>query len=149
MKFTAILIVALVILLQLGCASFASNPAACRMTPSATYPLPFAYQISGNLFQLSPCTSIEPLRVEIGWELDHIRDRVIEDLDDSQKKAAVKVFAMRMGCDETGYDEFYNELEKNRYDIFGKEMPVSNKNSVAIVRKITKSNPILKVACWR
>lgn len=54
-----------------------------------------------------------------------------------------------MGCAFEVEQEFFNELIKNRYDIFGKEIAQTDRQVVAVVRKLTISNPILKEACWR
>lgn len=130
---------------QLGCASFASNPAACKQAPPL---LPLPHVFAGNVLQFSPCTSIEPLRIETGIELDYIRSGVTRALDSNQLNQYVDTFADRMGCNYSSHAEFFNELLKNRDEIFGKEIVQSDRQAVIAVRKITKSNSVLKEACW-
>jgi len=138
-------IVLILVFFHLGCASFASNPAACR---EAAPLVPFPNTFAGNIFQFSPCTSIEPLRIETGEELDYIRSGITRALDSNQLNEYVGTFAYKMGCNYKSHDEFFKELMQNRYDIFGKEVLSSNRQAVIAVRKITKTNPILKEACW-
>lgn len=131
---------------QNGCANLASNPNACREAPPL---LPLPHVFAGNVFQVSPCTSIEPLRIETGGELDFIRSGVTRALDSNQMNEYVDKFADRMGCEYSSHSEFFNELIKNRDDIFGNEIILTNRQAVIKVRKITKTNPILKEACWK
>lgn len=133
-------------LFEVSCSSLASNPNACREAPPL-FPLP--HSVAGPILQFSPCTSIEALRIETGDELKFIRDRVISELDNNMLGGGIKHFAKRMGCTSEVEQEFFNELLKNRYDIFGKEAFQTDRQAVKMVRKLTTSNPILKEACWK
>ena len=141
-KFWLLLII---VIFEVGCSSLASNPNACREAPFV-FPLPNS--VVGPIFQFSPCTSIEALRIETGRELAYIRERIVDELDKGTIGGGSKLFGSRMGCAEVE-DEFFSELLKNRNDIFGAQSPQSDRQVVTMVRKITKSNPILKEACWK
>lgn len=128
-----------------SCSSLASNPNACREAPPL---LPLPHSVAGPILQFSPCTSIEFLRIETGDELNFVRDRIFGELEENSIGGGSKLFARRMGCAEAE-QEFFYELQKNRYDIFGKEIAQTNRQAVIMMRKITKTNPILKEACWK
>ena len=71
-----------VLVLSSGCAHFASNTRAWEEAPVL---LPLPYSFIGNIFQVGPCASIEPLRIEIGVELDGIRGGVVTAIEKGEK----------------------------------------------------------------
>lgn len=135
----------LIAVFEAGCSSLASNPNACREAPQL-FPLP--HSVAGPILQFSPCTSIEAFRIETGGELAYVRDKIMDELDHGAIGGGSKLFASRMGCADAE-QEFFNELQKNRNDIFGFQTPQTDRQAVAMVRKITKTNPLLKDACWK
>jgi hypothetical protein len=108
-----------------GCSHFASNTNACKEAPIL---LPLPYSILGNVFQISPCTSIEVLRIETGMELDGIRGGVDAAIVSEQPNYSTKQFSARMGCRST--EKFLKGLISKKNEIFGDGFTSSNREVV-------------------
>lgn len=130
--------------LFLGCASFASNKTACDFA-DPMLPLPHAFV--GNIFQISPCTSIEPLRIETGVELKQ-RGGVIDAVENKRSNRALEEFGYRMGCDHPMNPRFQDVLVANKTEIFGEKNERSDRQIVTSVRKWTRDDPELRKLCW-
>ena len=95
-----------------GCAHLASNRAACE---NADFLLPLPYSFLGSIFQISPCTSIEPLRIEIGVELARFRSGVIQAVKNKERTYDFDNFAYKMGCNSTATDKLLRVLIENEF----------------------------------
>lgn len=133
------------LLLLTGCAHLASNPAACEAA-DPLLPLPFSFL--GNVFQISPCTSIEPLRIEIGVELKDIRSSVETAIKQNQINSSIEKYSQKMGCGADSLNLFFELLTENKEEVFGKNFENSNRAVVKKTREFTKQDPILKTSCW-
>lgn len=127
-----------------GCAHFASNPSACE---EADPLLPLPYSFLGNVFQISPCTSIEALRIEIGVELKGIRSAVEEAIENKQLNDSIEKYSQKMGCESSSRDLFFELISKNKEMIFGKNFENSNRIAVKKTREFINEDPNLKISC--
>lgn len=139
------LLVSLISIVLSSCANFASNKRACEEAPiHLFYPTEFV----GNIFQLSPCTSIEALRIETGDELSFIRQDVVSELKTGEGQEALWMFASRMGCRKTGIEHLIARMRLEKNEIFGEEFDASDRSIVIKIRKLTINDEILKKSCW-
>ncbi len=132
------------IIIAVGCASFASNQRACQETD---FLLPLPNVFIGNVFQVSPCTSIEAFRIETGVELKQYKSSVYRAVESGQINNEFEVFVKRMGCPIESKEKFLNMLVKNEEQIFGPHWDRSNRQIVKSIRLFTKTDPNLK-ECW-
>jgi len=132
-------------LFQIGCSHFASNKRACD---KADFMLPLPLSFAGNVFQISPCTSIEPLRIETGVEIDRYRSGVENAVQKGKRTKPLEQFAERMGCESPVHTRFLDVLIANKIEVFGLEFDKSDRQIVKAVRKFTLEDPELKAGCW-
>ena len=113
-----------------GCANFSSNRVACE-NADLMFPLPYSFL--GNVFQISPCTSIEPLRIEIGVELDRLRGGVNGAIRDGQLYSDFSKFADKMGCKFDVQERLLKLLVEKKNAVFGADFEKSNRQVVRAV----------------
>lgn len=129
----------------LGCASFASNKTACE---NADFLIPIPYSFLGNIFQISPCTSVESLRIETGIELKGLRSGVNEAVNSAASNQEFAKFAYKMGCQHEAHEKLLKALRDNRRDIFGENFEKTNIDIVKKIRVFTLQDSYLKKNCW-
>lgn len=130
----------------MSCAHLASNKAACE---NADFLLPLPYSFLGSIFQISPCTSIEPLRIEIGVELARFRSGVVQAIKNKERTYDFDNFALKMGCNSTVTNKLLSLLIENEAIVFGKNSEKSNREVVRKVRELTLKDPELLKNCWQ
>lgn len=128
-----------------GCANLASNQKACE---SADFLLPLPLSFLGNVFQISPCTSIESLRIETGDEIRRQRYPVVSAVKSKQLNYDFELFAYKMGCDKTVHGHLLKILVENQDIVFGSDFQKSNREIVKQVRSFTRSDSELLKNCW-
>ncbi len=132
-----------VVLIFSGCANLASNKNACE-NASPLVPLPYTFL--GNIFQITPCTSIEALRIETGYEISGCKEQVLSNINSvHEDHFCLNRFTKKIGCDETNANNLLALLKKNR-DRFNIDS-ISDRVFVKTTRDLVKQDLNLSVVC--
>lgn len=146
------LILCTLLTMNLGCASIAQRPFACREAMKEASYLNWAYWLIGLTGQQGECAVFSPLKFESGQFYHYHKQNI--DFEVATEKAIrgketyeIDGFARSLNCEEEVLDQFAKALTTRKLDIFGEKFDRSSRGVTKATIRLIKEDSDLKNSC--